>query len=285
MRASGCASCCPRTSPWKACSPTSSTLTGRRPGEPDGRAQGPLTPGQPGESSHIMFGVQGRVITSITLRAAMGRKRALLFAIPPLILLLVTVLIKLAHPQDASWPSQVLGVFGFTVVLPITALIIGTSVLGAEIDEGSIVHLLATPVSRSVVIGSKFFIATGLTMIFAALPEFAAGLIAHGGMGKLPLGLLVGALCGSAIYSAIFVMLSAVTSRAIIAGLAYVLIWEALLGTYAGGTHLLSAGQYSLGIANSMAHDSALNASLTLTTSIVMGAIVTAGALVLAVRC
>ena len=67
-----------------------------------------------------MFGVQGRTIASVTLRATMGRKRALLFALPPLILIVVTLLIKLAHPQDPSWPSQLLGVFGFTVVLPLT---------------------------------------------------------------------------------------------------------------------------------------------------------------------
>ena len=91
-----------------------------------------------------MFGDQARVIASITFRATMGRKRALLFAIPPLILVLVTVLLKVAHTHDASWPSQIVGIFGFTVVLPLTALIIGTSVLGAEVDEGSIVHLLAT---------------------------------------------------------------------------------------------------------------------------------------------
>ena len=84
-----------------------------------------------------MFGDQARVIASITMRATMGRKRALLFAIPPAILLLVTVLLKLSHPNLASWPSQVVGIFGFTVVLPLTALIIGTTVLGAKVDEGS----------------------------------------------------------------------------------------------------------------------------------------------------
>ena len=52
-----------------------------------------------------MFGDQARVVASITMRATVGRKRALLFAIPPVILLLVTVLIKLAHPHDPSWPS------------------------------------------------------------------------------------------------------------------------------------------------------------------------------------
>src|SRR6266567_3720412 len=270
MRASGCASCCPRTSPWKACSPTSSTLTGRRPGEPDGRAQGPLTPGEPGESSHIMFGVQGRVITSITLRAAMGRKRALLFAIPPLILLLV---------------PMISAVSGSTTVKPLTALFIGTSVLGAEVDEGSIVHLLATPVPRWVVIWGKYVVAVVLTAAFVAVPELLAGLIATGGPTKLAVGLFIGALAGSVMYNAIFVMVSVVTTRAIAYGLAYVLVWEGLLGNLVSGARLLSVCQYSLGVANGIAHDgNALNAGLNLGTSVVMGAIVTAIALVIAVR-
>ncbi|HEY5986115.1 MAG TPA: hypothetical protein VIV12_07055, partial [Streptosporangiaceae bacterium] len=63
------------------------------------------------------MGTQCRVVASITLRATMGRKRAFLFAIPPLILLFVTVMLKLANPEHASWPSDILGTFGFTVVL------------------------------------------------------------------------------------------------------------------------------------------------------------------------
>ena len=231
-----------------------------------------------------MFGVQGRTIASVTLRATMGRKRALLFALPPLILIVVTLLLKLAHPSDPSWPSQILGVFGFAVVLPLTALIIGTSVLGAEIDDGSIVQLLATPVPRSVVIASKYVVATVLTMIFVALPELLAGLIATGGATKLAIGLFVGALAGSAMYNAIFVMLSVLTTRAIAFGLLYVLIWEGLLGNLVAGAKLLSVGHYSLGIANAIAHDSNLNAGLSAGTAIGMGAVVTAAALVVAAR-
>src|SRR5262244_3453128 len=199
-----------------------------------------------------MFGVQGRVIMWITLRATMGRKRALLFAITPLILLLVTVAIKLAHPAHTAWQGHVLGIFGFTVVLPLTALIIGTSVLGAEVDDGSIVQLLATPVPRSVVIASKYVVATVLTMIFVALPELLAGLIATGGATRLAIGLFVGALAGSVMYNAVFVMLSVLTTRAIAFGLLYVLIWEGLLGNLVSGAKLLSVGHYSLGIANAI---------------------------------
>jgi ABC-2 type transport system permease protein len=231
-----------------------------------------------------MFGIQGRVVAAITLRATMGRRRAFIFAISPLVLVLVTAALKLSHPERASWPADILGVFGLTVVLPLTALIIGTSVLGAEIDDGSIVHLLATPVSRAVVIGAKYAVAAVLTMIFAAVPELLAGLIATGGATKLALGVFVGALAGSVMYNAIFVMLSAVTTRAIAWGLLYVLIWEGVLGNLVAGARLLSVGQYSLGIANSMAHDPSLNAALRLPTAVILGALVTAGALVVAVR-
>ena len=222
-------------------------------------------------------------IAALTLRATLGRRRALLFLIMPLILIALTLLLKAGRPPGAPWPARVLGDFGFSVLLPLTALVIGTSVLGAEVDDGSIIHLLATPVRRSTVIFTKFTVAAALTMAFAAIPELIAGLIAPTG-GKLAIGLFIGALAGSVVYAALFVLLSAVTTRAIAIGLLYVLIWEGLLGNFIGGVRILSAGHYALGIANGIAPDKALGAGLSLTTSLVMAVVVTAGALWLAIR-
>src|ERR1700727_2039558 len=160
-----------------------------------------------------MSGFFNPTIAWITMRSTLGRKRAFLFAIPALILILFTVALKVSRPPSRPWPSHVLGVFGFSVVLPLTALIIGTSVLGAEIDDGSIVHLLATPVRRSSVIVTKFAVGAVLTMAFVAVPELIAGVIASGTFGKLAIGLFVGALAGSVIYNALFVMLSVLTTR------------------------------------------------------------------------
>jgi ABC-2 type transport system permease protein len=231
-----------------------------------------------------MVGTFNGVVASITLRAVFGRKRALVFAIPPLILILVTLALKAARPPGTPWPGRVLGDFGFSVILPLTALIIGTSVLGAEIDDGSIVHLLATPVRRSSVIVTKFCVGALLTMAFVAVPELISGVIASGGAGKLAVGLFAGALAGSVIYNALFLMLSVLTTRAIAVGLLYVLIWEAVLGNFVSGARLLSVEQYSLGVANAIAHYSALNAGLTLTTALIMGVIVTVATLVFATR-
>ena len=230
-----------------------------------------------------MLSVPARTVASLTLRATMGRRRALVFMIPPLILVLVTALLKAVNPERGDWPSLILGSFGLAVVLPLTALIIGTSVLGAEIDDGSVVHLLATPVPRSTVILSKFAVAAGLTVLFAAVPEFLAGLIATG-PSRLAAGLFLGAVVGSVIYNAVFVMISVLTTRAIAVGLLYLLVWESLLSNVVSGVRVLSVSQYSLGIANSIARDANLNAHLGVATAAIMGALVTVAALVLAIR-
>jgi ABC-2 type transport system permease protein len=223
------------------------------------------------------------VIIRLTFRATMGRRRALLFAIPPVILVVIAALLT-ATARSGSWQPEFLGDFGFSVVLPLTSLIIGTSVLGAEIDDGSIVHLLATPVPRSQVVLSKFVVAAVLTMVFGAIPEYLAALIAKGPASSLAVGLLAGALVASVIYNAVFVMLSVLTSRAIAAGLLYLLVWEGLLANLVPGVGLLAVSQYSLSVANSIAHNQALHAHLGLGTAVVMGLIVTAAALAICTR-
>jgi ABC-2 type transport system permease protein len=230
-----------------------------------------------------MPGLLNPVVFRITMRATLGRKRALVFMLVPLVLLLITVALK-AVANSPVWPAEFLGVFGFSVVLPLTALIIGTSVLGAEIDDGSIIHLLATPVSRTSVVISKFAAAVTLTVMFGAIPEFLAAAIAKGVGDRLTLGLLVGALVASVAYNALFVMLSILTTRAIAVGLLYLLVWEGLLGNLIGGVRVLSIGQYSVSVANAIAKTSALNAHLTLATAVIMAAAVTIVTLALAAR-
>ena len=61
-------------------------------------------------------------IARITVRALLGRKRALLLAVPGLVLLGVTLVLKgVATGND--WPAQVVGQVGFAAVVPLTALL------------------------------------------------------------------------------------------------------------------------------------------------------------------
>ncbi len=222
-------------------------------------------------------------VASITVRAILGRRRAVLFAVPAVILVALTLVLRASRPPGTQWPDTVLGDFGFSALLPFTALIIGTGVLGAEIDDGSITHLLATPVRRADVIVTKFAVATGLTVLFAAVPELIAGEVVPNS-GKLALALFIGALVGSVVYSALFVLASVATSRAIAFGLLYVAIWEGLLSNLVGGVRILSIAHYSLGVANAIYPDQNLRAGLGLSTSLILATVITAGGLYLATR-
>jgi ABC-2 type transport system permease protein len=77
-----------------------------------------------------------------------------------------------------------------------------------------------------------------------------------------------------------------VTSRALIAGLVYVFIWEGIVTELFSGTQFLSVRQYSLGVADLIADTRAdiFEAELSGATALVMMGIVGAGAVALAVR-
>lgn len=228
-------------------------------------------------------GLVNGVVIRLTLRAAISRKRALLFALPAIILIGLSALLK-AKAHSPVWPPEVLSILGY-LILALTSLIVGGGVIGAEIDDGSILHLLATPVSRRAIVLSKYLVAVVLTIVFAAVPLYLAGLIATGATSHLAIGLFVGALAGAVIYNALFVLLTAVFSpgAALAIGLLYVLLWEGLLASLVPGVGLLSADHYSLAIANSIAHSSQLHAGLNLGTGVGMGAVVTAVSLALAI--
>jgi len=64
------------------------------------------------------------------------------------------------------------------------------------------------------------------------------------------------ALIGSFVYVAIFVALSAATSRGLVIGLGYSLLWEGILAGALPGTQLLSVREYLRGIISTIGpHD------------------------------
>jgi ABC-2 type transport system permease protein len=222
-----------------------------------------------------MSGWYNPTIARITLRALLGRKRALLLVLPGAVLIVLTVALKAAHLSSTSWPGEVLGRVGFSALLPLTALIVGTSVLGAEIDDNSILHLLATAVSRTSIILTKGVVGSAVTVVFAAVPEFVAGVIATGKAGDFAVGLGVGAAVGSVVYTGVFLLISTVTRHPVAFSLAYVAIWEGLVTNLVSGAKYFSVEQYALGVANAFAKDQDLNPHLTATTAVILAAIAT----------
>ena len=128
-------------------------------------------------------------IARITARALFGRRRFLLLIPLPLLLIGLPLLAESLGADPEHWSEPVIVGLGLAVVLPVIALVVGTGVLGSEIDDGTLAHILAKPLSRAEIIFSKYVVAVAVTAVTAGVPLFVTGLLA--GSTSLAVGLLV----------------------------------------------------------------------------------------------
>lgn len=218
------------------------------------------------------FRVLNPTIMRITSRALLGRKRIWLLVPMPLVLVGITMIGRLSGIGAAEWVPMAANV-GFSVMLPLTALIVGTGVFGSEIDDGTIVHILTKPVSRLEIVLSKLLVAFGVTAVTVAVPMA----LAVADTVKFGIGLAVGTTVGALAYSAVFCALSLTIRRAVPVGLVYVLLWESTLANILSGTRVLSVQQFATSIADAVAATPLLTASLSTVVAVVMSAIFTVG--------
>jgi ABC-2 type transport system permease protein len=215
-------------------------------------------------------------IMSLTVRALLGRRRALLLLPMPVLLIGLTLIATMARSPVDHWGLVVFGHLGLGVILPLTALIVGSSVLGLEIEDGTITHLLTKPLPRSEIILSKLAVAWAVTAVATAVPLLIAGLIA--GSASLGVGLFFGALVGALAYSSVFLALSVMTRRPVAVGLVYIMLWENLLVQFVSGAKVLSVQQYSAVLADGLAGSAMLGGTMsTIAAGILAAAFIVAG--------
>jgi ABC-2 type transport system permease protein len=220
-------------------------------------------------------------IASITLRGLFGRRRFLLLLPLPALLVGLAWLSSALGARPSDWAGPVIIGLGLAVVLPVMTLIIGTGVLGSEIDDGTIVHILAKPLHRREIILAKLAVAWIVSWIVCGVPLAATGLIA--GSGRLALGLFAGAGVGALAYSALFLVLSLLTRRPVLIGLIYIVLWEGVLGNVLSGTRALSVQQYVTTVADRVSDTPLLNGSVSLPVSLAMAAAFALGGTILAI--
>ncbi len=221
-------------------------------------------------------------IAWITARELLGRRRFLLLLPLPLVLLGSAFLGKADGDPLPQWGPPVIQGLGLAAVLPLIALIVGTGVLASEIDDGTLLHVLAKPLPRYEILLTKLAVAAGVTAALVAPPLFVAGLLAESV--AVGLALAVAAAVGAIAYSAVFVAMSLLTRRPELLGLVYVVLWEGVLANVVRGTRSLSVQQHVVSIAHWLAPTEALVPGVSTTVALVMTSVLTVGFTWLAVR-
>lgn len=231
------------------------------------------------------------LVAGMGARQLLGQRRVILPALVALAPVLIAVIVRAVADGDTPAAEVAANILTGTValiVLPVTALFLATSALGSEIEDGTAVYLLSKPVARWRILAGKLLAAWGASaaIVLAAAAVSGAVLLAGESGWNVLGGFLVALLAGSFAYSALFLMFSLLTSRALLAGLAYAFIWEGVITNFAPGVQRASVREYTLGVADlvSGAPASVIDAELGGVLSLILMAAVSAIAVAIAAR-
>jgi ABC-2 type transport system permease protein len=194
-------------------------------------------------------------LVEVTLRGMLGRRRTVLLVLLAGLPVLVALLIRVTGGRPDA--DRVLDTLVVRFVMALVALIVGTAVIGSEIEDGTAVYLMVKPIARWRIALSKATVAAGLTAALVVPAVILTGILL-GGRGDATttiVGFAVACLVGGSAYAVVFLALSVLTSRAFLIGLAYVLIWEGVLAGLLEGTKFLSIRQATLGLAAALGVD------------------------------
>jgi ABC-2 type transport system permease protein len=190
-------------------------------------------------------------IVEVTVRGLFGRRRIFLLVLLAALPVLIALLIRVAGGRPDA--DRVLDTLVVRFVMPLVALIVGTTVIGSEIDDGTAVYLMVKPIARWRIVLSKALVAAGLTAVLILPPVIVTAiLLSRTDLGTTIEAFTIACFFGGTAYAIAFLALSTFTSRAFLIGLAYVLIWEGVLASLLEGTKFLSIRQATLGIASAL---------------------------------
>jgi ABC-2 type transport system permease protein len=226
-------------------------------------------------------------LAAVTLRGLLNRRRTLLLVLAGALMVGVAALSRLAESTEADalqFTARLLADFGLGVLLPLVAVIVGTATIGSELEDGTIIYLLAKPIPRLLIVAVKAVIAWLLVTLLVSPAVIVSGVIGTGGDADLGVAYALAAAVGALEYTTVFLALSLLTSRALVIGLAYVVIWEGVVAGLFAGTRILSVRQHALAVADALAGEGAISAELSAGIGLAMAVGVAALAFALAVR-
>jgi len=202
-------------------------------------------------------------LARLAFRQLTGSRRSLwalaLAAIP--VLVAIPIGAETGGAQDAAEDYAALfQTLIVAVLLPLVALVVGTGIFGAEVEDGTITYVLSKPVARWRIVVTRIVVAGVATAAVLVPSTLLTGMLAlreaqGAGKGLLP-AFAAAVAVGGVLYCGLFVALSLSTRRALVAGLGYVVIWEGLLSRSFGGSRALSVREYTVSFARAMAEPS-----------------------------
>jgi ABC-2 type transport system permease protein len=191
----------------------------------------------------------------LTWRQLFARKRAWLAAAIIALPFILTFFYRLtSEDREGDRLVFMLGMsreIVLSVLLPLTAVLFGTTAFGGEVEDGTMIYLLVRPLSRWQVTLIKYAVAVLVTIAIVA----ASILLAWFAMRTtelpwaFPRSFIAAIIVGSLVYCALFSYVGLVTRKGLVIGLLYVIFFENVLTRSLPGVKWLSVREYNVSVA------------------------------------
>lgn len=199
-----------------------------------------------------MSGVLNRTVVWVTLRQLFVRARLVTAIIVAVVPFVIVVIFQAGPARGAMANGQFLvnlyREFVIGTLLPLMAVVFGTTAFGAEVADGTIVYLLVKPEARWRVVLSKYAIAvlaTTLVMVPAVVLPWLR--VDHAVVpASVPVDFAAAVAIGAALYGSLFVPLGLTSRRALVGGLLYIVLVEFILSRNTAGVMSFSIREYVL---------------------------------------
>lgn len=201
-------------------------------------------------------------IFKMSLAQVSGIRRLLVIALLCGLLVLVAVI---ANAFGDVSPDSFYDDMFITTVMPLLALTVTASTFAMEIEDRTLSNLVLAPVSRWQIVVPKLL--AGFTM--GVVPFMLTGIVVTAFLFSSDVlaysaAMIVSATIGFLAYACLFTLIGSMSTRAIVIGLVYVMMWEGALSIFVSGIKYLSIRQFTLSLLNGIESGIGINQAFSL---------------------
>ena len=204
--------------------------------------------------SRYVSGLRAIVITHrLLVRQLLTKGRvSALFGVGVVISLVVALVSRTVGDDESAQEALELGIelmsnLGFTIVVPIVALVFAAAAFGDLKEDGTLVYLWLRPMDRWPMVVGAWLASVTVSLPLTLVPLTAAAFIANVGS-DLVWATVLACVVGNLAYSAVFMLLGLLTKNSVVWGIGYILIWEGLVAGISGVGERLAIRGYTRSI-------------------------------------
>jgi ABC-2 type transport system permease protein len=236
-----------------------------------------------------------RVVYRVLLRQLLTRGRVIALVVIGAVVVLLGWLVGRAEPAEQFPPQTaaeialeeleagvfVVSLIGFTLLVPIVALVFAGASLGDTREDGTLVYLWLRPMPRAGIAVGAWLAAITVSLPLTLIPMTLTAVSLDAGS-DLVVASALATVVGILAYSALFVLLGLTVKNSIVWGLGYILIWEGLVASFGSAAAKVAVRGYLSSILTDRTGVDIALGDLSQTTGVVVPLVVAVVALLLA---